>query len=354
MAIVITDEDARRLLSMEECIEAMRVAFRDLGQGKAIAMPRMRYTIELPDPARRYFANVHIGAVASYGTACVRAGSHFILDDDRAGDRRVLNNPDPVNWSVIILYDLATAEPIAFLHESYLSGLRVGATTGAAVAAMARDDAATLGLFGTGRQAASSLRAIRAVRPITRVNVYSPSAERRAAFAERMTRDGCDVVAVSAPRAVIDGADIVSCATNTKAPVFDGDWLSPGQMVVSIVNSDVTGTRREVDETTFARADDIIINDRDSVHANRQVELLEPIEKGLVDEARLHTLADILGGAAQAKSTPDNIVYYKNNTGLALQFAAAGAILYKKLSAEGTHRVIPRDWLAAEKYSESS
>ena len=123
MAIVITDEDARRLLSMEECIEAMRVAFADLGRGKATAMPRMRYTIETPDPARRYFANVHIGAVASYGTSCVRAGSHFILDDDRARDRRILSNPDPVNWSVIILYDLATAEPIGTSARNRLRGI---------------------------------------------------------------------------------------------------------------------------------------------------------------------------------------------------------------------------------------
>lgn len=352
MAIVITDDDARRLLSMPECIEAMRVAFRDLGEGKATAMPRMRYTIETPDPERRYFANVHIGAVRSYGMSCVRAGSHFILEDERSEERRVFS--DTVNWSVIILYDLTTAEPVAFLHESYLSGLRVGATTGAAVDAMAREDAATLGLFGTGRQAASSLEAIRAVRPITRVNVYSTSAERRAAFAARMSTDACEVVAVDAPRAVVEGADIVSCATNTKRPVFDGNWLVPGQMVVSIANSDVTGIRREVDETTFARADDIVINDWDSVHANRQVELLEPMEKGMVDEARVHTLADLLAGKADVRSAPDNIVYYKNNTGLALQFAAAGAIIYKKLSAEGTNRVIPRDWLAAEKYAESS
>jgi len=354
MAIVITDEDARRLLSMPECIEAMRIAFRDLGEGQAVALPRVRYTMATPDPARRYFANVHVGAVASYGMSCVRAGSHFILEDERAGDRRVLNNPDPVNWSVIILYDLASAEPVAFLHESHLSGMRVGATTGAAVDAIARDDAATLGLFGTGRQAAASLEAIRAVRPIRRVNVYSTSAERRAAFATRMSGGNCEVVAVDEPQAVVAFADIVSCATNTKKPVFDGAWLAPGQMVVSIVNSDVTGTRREVDETTFARADHIVINDRDSVQANRQVELLEPIEKGLVDETRVHTLAEILAGKADVRSTSDNIVYYKNNTGLALQFAAAGAILYKKLSAEGTNRVIPRDWLAAEKYAESS
>ncbi len=354
MAIVITDDDARRLLSMTECIEAMRIAFRDLGEGRAVAMPRMRYAIESPDPERRYFANVHIGAVTSFGTACVRAGSHFLLDNERSAERRIINDPDAHNWTVITLYDLATAEPIAFLHESYLSGLRVGATTGAAVDAVARKDATVLGLFGTGRQATASLEAICTVRPIERVQLYSTDPARRAAFAERMQRDGCEVVAVDTPEAVVDGANIISCATNTRSPVFDGNWLAPGQMVVSIVNSDVLGTRREVDETTFARSESIVINDWDSVHANRQIELLEPIEKGLVDKAQVHTLGEILAGKARVGSTGDNIVYYKNNTGLAIQFAAAGAILHRKLSAEGTNRVIPREWLAGEKYAHTS
>ncbi len=354
MAIVITDDDARRLLSMAECIDAMRIAFRDLGEGKATALPRMRYAIQSPDPERRYFANVHIGAVSSFGTACVRAGSHFLFDGGRSEERRIINDPDSHNWTVITLYDLATAEPIAFLHESYLSGLRVGATTGAAVDAMARADAKVLGLFGTGRQATASLEAICIVRPIERVQLYSPDAAHRTAFAERMQREDCEVVAVDSAREVVDGADIISCATNTRNPVFDGDWLAPGQMVASIVNSDVLGVRREVDETTFARAAKIVINDRDSVDANRQVELLEPMASGLVDEADLHTLGELLAGAAQAKSTGDNIVYYKNNTGLAMQFAAAGAILHRKLSAEGTNRVIPREWLAGETYAHTS
>ncbi len=354
MAIVITDEDARRLLSMTECIEAMRVAFRDLGEGKATAMPRMRYAIQSNDPQRRYFANVHIGAVSSFGTACVRAGSHFIFEDERSDERRIINDPDSHNWTVITLYDLTTAEPIAFMHESYLSGLRVGATTGVAVDAAAREDARVLGLFGTGRQATASLEAICTVRPIERVQLFSTDPERCAAFARRMQRDGCEVVAVDSPREVVDGADIISCATNAKNPVFDGDWLTPGQMVVSIVNSDVLGTRREVDETTFARAEGIIINDWDSVYANRQTELLEPMESGLVDKASVHTLGDILAGKASVRSAADNILYYKNNTGLAIQFAAAGAIIFKKLSAEGTNRVIPREWLAGETYAESS
>jgi ornithine cyclodeaminase/alanine dehydrogenase-like protein (mu-crystallin family) len=122
-------------------------------------------------------------------------------------------------------------------------------------------------------------------------------------------------------------------------------------MVVTICNSDVLDTRSEVDEATFARAGDIIINDWDSVVANRQVELLKPIEQGIVKRERVHELRDIAAEKVTVRQTPDSILYYKNNTGLAIQFAACGAILYRKLTAEGTNRTIPREWLASQKYS---
>lgn len=152
------------------------------------------------------------------------------------------------------------------------------------------------------------------------------------------------------------GADIVLCATNTKTPVLFGDWLEPGQMVVTIVNSDVIDRRSEVDEATFARATDIVVNDWAGVIANRQVELLEPIERGIVARGRVHELKDVVAGRVSVRQPPrnkgeDGIVYYKNNTGLAIQFAACGAILNRKLRAEGTNRTIPRDWFASWKYS---
>jgi ornithine cyclodeaminase/alanine dehydrogenase-like protein (mu-crystallin family) len=121
--------------------------------------------------------------------------------------------------------------------------------------------------------------------------------------------------------------------------------------VVSIANSDTVETRSEVDEETFARADDIVINDWDSVVSNRQVELLSPIENGSVDRTRVHTLPDLIAGKVVLRQEVSNILYYKNNTGLAIQFAACGAILYRKLLAEGTNRTIPRDWFASQKYS---
>ena len=350
MPIVITDDDARRHLPMAECIDAMRTCFRDFAEEKAVSLPRVRYAIESGEPDRTYYANVHVGAAPSFGMACVRAGTHIIDASAQQGGRRSMKNPEPVNWTVVILYDIKTSEPVAFMHESHVSGVRVGATTGAAVDEIAQQDAAVLGILGTGRQARAHCEAICTVRPIRRVQVFSPNARHLNDFIRRAARDGVEIVPMPDTRSVVEGADIVCSTTNTTEPVIFGEWLREGQMVISIANSDPTGTRREVDEETFARASDIVINDWDSVYANKQIELIEPMEAGIVDRDRVHLLGDIMAGRVEVKSRPDNIVYYKNNTGLAMQFAAAGAIIYDKMRNGGTNRVIPRDWLASEQY----
>jgi ornithine cyclodeaminase/alanine dehydrogenase-like protein (mu-crystallin family) len=353
MTIIITDEDVRRLLSMRECIDAMRVAFRDFAEGVAVNRPRVRYLAKHPDPDRRYLANVHVGAVPSVGIACVRAGSQIILPPTVGRDRRTYENPQAFNWGFVILFSIETAEPLALLHEFHLSGMRVGATTAVAVDEIARPDAQVLGLFGTGKQAHRALEAIALVRPVRRVNVYSPNAEHRKRFAHEMSRDGLTVTPVAGSRAAVAGADIVCCATTAMAPVFDGDTLEDGQLVVSIANSDVTNKRSEVDHKTYERANCVIVNDWESVIDNDQTELLEPIEAGVISRDRVHELGDLLNGKVSIKQprrgeTANGIVYYKNNSGLAIQFAAAGGILYGKAKAEGSSRVIPTEWLGSD------
>jgi alanine dehydrogenase len=352
VTIIITDADVKRLLPMQDCIEAMRVAFRDFANGSAVNRPRMRYLAQHPDPERKYLANVHVGAVPSYGTACVRAGSQIIRRPNAKVDRRVYENPQAFNWGIIILYSLETAEPLALLHEFHLSGMRVGATTGMAVDQIARKDASTLGLFGSGKQARSAFEAILLVRPIRRVNVHSPNAEHRAAFARDMTRDGIEVAAVADPRAAVEGADVICCCTTAMKPVFDGDWLEDGQLVVSIANSDVTNKRSEVDRRTYARASAIVINDWESVIDNDQSELLDPLKEGVIRRDQIHELGTLLNGTVSITQPPrgavdKGIVYYKNNSGLAIQFAAAGGILYRKAIQEGSNKTIPTEWLGS-------
>ena len=191
------------------------------------------------------------------------------------------------------------------------------------------------------------------MRPIVQVLVYSPNAGHCAAFARETKRPGLEVIAADDPKVVVAGADLVCCATSAMTPVFDGEWLRPGQFVVTIANSDVTNKRSEVDRRTFERSSSIIINDWESVVENQQTELIEPIEQGAVQRDCVHELGDVLTGKASldVEGRPahnSGIVCYKNNSGLAIQFAAAGAVLYKKAMAEGACKSIPTEWLGSD------
>ena len=237
------------------------------------------------------------------------------------------------------------------MHESHLSGVRVGATTGVAVDKVAREDVAELGLFGTGRQAKANCEAICTARPsIKRVKVYSPTRQNREAFPKEVQLPGVEIIPVESSEEVLAGVDIVCSMTNSTKPTFNGDLLEPGQMVISVANSDVTLKRHEVDETTFTRASDIVINDWDSVVSNQQTELLNLIESGRVLRESIVELGDLCSGEMTVKQTSENIVYYKNNTGLGMQFAAAGAVIFNKMKGDDTNRIVPREWLAAEDY----
>ncbi len=73
---------------------------------------------------------------------------------------------------------------------------------------------------------------------IDKVRVFSPTRETREKFAAEMSAVlGIEVIAVDSAAEVVDGADVIVCATNSNVPVFDGNWLAPGQHVTSIVSS---------------------------------------------------------------------------------------------------------------------
>ena len=288
MPIVITDDDATPALdSGSDRGDAGRVP-RPVHR-RAVNPPRLRYSSDTPDPTRRYVANIHAGAVASYQVACVRAGSNFMLMDERDAQRRTLADPDAPNWSIIILYDLASGEPLAFMHESYLSGLRVGATSALAVAEAARADAAVLGLFGTGKQAFPNCRAICAVRPIRRVKVYSPNpAHRRGVRRAHGGREGrggrASTIRARSCVAPISSAapPIRSCRCSTASGSRAARWSSP-----SPIRTCSTPAARSTRRPSRVRATSSSTTGTASSPTGRS-SCSEPIEKGLVQRENVH------------------------------------------------------------------
>lgn len=352
MTLMINAQQVADVLPMRDCVDAMEEAFAEEARGIAVSHPRQRYRVpRTPDPGQpAYLANMIAGAVPSRGVAALRYDS--MLAHERIVDgvkRRDFVHPSGRSYGFVILFSLKTGEPLAILQDFTMSSIRVGATTAVAVRRLARRSAASVGLFGSGNEARRNLEAICLVRPIERVVVFSPSVEHRETFAKEMSAElGVSVRPASEPRSVVERADIIMCATNSSQPVFDGRSLVPGQTVVTIVNSDVVLRKSEADEETFLRADLIVLNSRSTAVSNQQRELLDLIETGKFGWDKVAELGRVLTGEQPGRTSDEQIVYYKNNAGMGIQFAVAGALVYDECKRRGIGHEVQTEWFGAD------
>ena len=348
--LLITDPEAREVLNMGDCIAAMERAFAEEARGIAVNKPRTRYKVppDLDKPG--YMANIIPGAVPSSGVAALRYDSTIVQERVVSGTKR-MDFPSPLkrSWGFVLLFSLETGEPLALIHDFSLSAIRVGATTGVANRALAKKDSKVVGIFGSGNEAKTNLTAICAVRPIERVKVYSVTKEHRDRFAEEMTELlNVEVQPVSGPEAVVKGSDIVMCATNSSEPVFDGAWLEPGQLVTTIANTDGVHRRTEADAKTMIRSDFIVLNNKETAVTNQQRELLDLIEQERFGWDKVCELGQVLSGAHPGRTSDQQIIYYKSNTGVGIQFAAAGALIYEACRKKGLGKELPSEWFGAD------
>jgi len=192
---------------MREAIRLMAEAFYALGHGSAINQPRRRLILTTG-------AALHSMA-ASYG--------------DYFGTKFYSTHPKYGAYFYFVLYDARTAEPLAWMEANALGQIRTGAATGYVADLLANPQAETLGIIGSGFQARTQVEAIRAVRDIRTVRVWSRDAEKRARFAAQAGGE----VAKSAEDAV-GGAQIVVTATNASEPVLQDGWVAPGAFIAAM------------------------------------------------------------------------------------------------------------------------
>ena len=175
---------------------------------------------------------------------------------------------------------------------------------------MSREDSAEVGILGSGFQAGAQLEAICSVRPIIKARVYSPNAERRSGFARGMSDAlGIDVQAADSPREVVKSADILVTITNSRTPVFDGEWLRAGTHICAVGGANEYVT--ELDDATIQRADFIAV---DSI-AQAKIEcgeLLMPASRGLILWEQVSELWQVVGGAKAGRRSAEDITLFKS------------------------------------------
>ncbi|MEE8333763.1 MAG: hypothetical protein V3R85_07935 [Alphaproteobacteria bacterium] len=233
-----------------------------------------------------------------------------------------------------------------------IMAFRTGATTGVGVKALARADAATVGLLGAGGQAINKILAISAVRELTQVKVFSRNEVNRRAFCERVEElIGVETIPVDGPDEAVQGLDIVITATNSNVPVFDGALLEPGQHVATVVGSNAAlveggwleSGRRENDDETVRRADIIVTNHVEGIIQDKQAGLYQPIQDGIITIDDVHPLGAVLSGKHPGRTSDDQITFHFNNAGTASADLAMAQIVFERArdAGRGTEMEIP-------------
>jgi len=334
MVLVLKNEQMENLLPMSEEIEAIEQVFRELGEGKAMNAPRARLRTFWKEEGGQYYFNNIMGLVPGVKSMALRIDSSFSKEVQVAGSKRRVYPGDFIG--LVMLFDMDTCELLAIMDDHHISTMRVGATSAVASKYLSRKDAKVMGLLGSGEQAKTQVTAHLAVRPLTKIKVYSPTRENRERFAKQMSAEtGIEVAAVESAEEAVRASDIVSAATNTVDPVVQGKWLEDGMHVTSLVGGDGFLPRKELDDEAVKRAGLIVVGYKPQIFIDKQAEFHDRIERGIVKAEDLHELGELLNGKCRGRKDGKEITFFKNNTGMGIQFAATARKMYEKAREKG-------------------
>jgi ornithine cyclodeaminase/alanine dehydrogenase-like protein (mu-crystallin family) len=285
---------------MREAVDVQAQAFALLAARQTVEGMRSVVNSETP-PAVTIFNPSYLKDGGGFG---IKVVSDFLRNDDRTIPRMS---------ALVVLFCGQTGLPRTVMEGAYLTDLRTGAGTALAARHLARPDSSSLVLFGCGRVARNQLVALSATLPLERVRVVTRSLDRAESFL-RWARNAVgalsrDIAVAADADAAVAEADIIVCATTAREPVLHGAALRPGVFVAAVgANS---ADAREVDSKTIACAAKHVIDSRADClkHAG---DLQIPMREGILREADVAEIAEVVAGQRPGRETSDEITYYKS------------------------------------------
>jgi ornithine cyclodeaminase len=319
--LVLSHDDVTRLLTMDACIEVMADALRTTSRGGAV-LP-LRSVVWMPDRAGMIgLMPGFLEAPVSLGLKVVSIfpGNHGTGFDSHQG--------------VVMLFDTRHGSPKAILDASSITAIRTAAVSGVATRALAREDAGDLALLGSGVQAATHLAAMRAVRKLRRVRVWSRNLANARRFAEKAP---IAVEVAATVREAVNGADLICTTTAAREPVLEGAWLAPGAHI-NAVGACFAATR-ELDTAAVARSR-LIVDRKESTLAESGDFLLARAEGAIGDDHIAGELGALLLGEVAGRRSNDEITLFKS-LGIAIEDLAAAHYVYSQAVARGGGVSVP-------------
>ena len=358
--LILNNDEIESLLSMDSCIAVLDKAYRQLSDGKAVNRPRTDLYLPFPETSGVYAFKSMEAGLFDPKVVALRLNSDVIRWEKRAD--RVVKEKIPKapggKWvGLVLLFSAETGEPLAIFPDGVIQAFRVAASSALAARCLAREDAARLGVFGSGWQARAHVEAFCKVRSFREVLVFSPTRANREVFAREMAgRVGAPVEPCEDAARVASRADVLVAATNAITRVIPPDWVRAGVHFTCVKTS-------ELGDETIGRADRVVIHTRkaapenyiagmgdEKVEAHDPIEFLTAADRGgaappeappWIDAPELK---DVVAGKAAGRTRADESTCFVNNIGLGVQFAAVGSAVYEDAKAKGLGREIPTDW----------
>jgi ornithine cyclodeaminase len=323
--LVLSREEVRDLLDLDSLIDALADAMADLSAGRASVPDRIAALV----PERDALLAAMPGYVPSLGTLVSKLVSLF---PGNAG------SAIPTHQAVIAVFDPQSGSPVALLDGTEITAVRTGACSALSVKLLARENTSVLAVIGTGVQARSHARAVVRVRPITEVLIAGRDLRKADALATELSEDlGVPVRAVESYREALERADVVCATTHALEPVVRREWLAAGAHVTSV---GYNPAGRELDDQTVVDAL-VCVESRRAALAPVPAgsnDLTQPIRNGLVGPEHVHAeLGELVSGTKAGRASAEQITLYKS-VGVAVQDAAAAAIVLAQARERGAGR----------------
>ncbi len=317
MALLLTETDVKSLLTMPMAIQAVEDSFLRLANGSALVHSRQR--LHLPSKSYLHYMAAADGVSGYMGLK--------IYTSSGKGLR-----------FLVTLFSVETGELVALVEADFLGQMRTGAASGVATRFLARENARTLGMIGTGLQARTQLHAIAQVRKLEEISVFGRDAERREKFAKEMSEVlKIPVTATASAEDAVHDADIIVTSTTSTAPVLGGQWLKPGVHINAIGAN--FPQKRELDARAVERCDVIVVDSR----AQSKLEAGDLIQAFGEDEARwagVRELADVIAGKVAGRMSPNEITLFKSN-GIATEDVVVAGRIFELARERGIGREVP-------------
>jgi len=317
--MLLSERDIRAVLTMPDLIEAMERALAEYSAGK-VTQP-VRTVLEVG--AEKNYFGVMPAAIADPPTMGAKLVTVY-----QANHARGLTS----HLATILLLDHGTGALTAVLDGRYITEARTAAVSAVSVARLARPDASSLAIIGSGVQARSHLEAIRHVRPLSEVRVWSPKPASREAFAREMSAaTSLPVLAAATAAAAAKDADIVVLVTSATSPVVGNDDIAPGTHVVGV--GACRPDQREMPAALVARAQFYV--DSRAGATKEAGDLLLAIRDGAITEQHIAgEIGELILGRVPGRASADAVTIFKS-LGMAVEDLAAARLAVDRAAAAG-------------------